>query len=203
MKKCLVLVFVLTVIFILNTSIKAANDIPFSDVNSDEITSDISVIEQNANSLVKLGIMKGYEDGTLRLNTKIKRSEFITLVVKMMAFDKDTGLEDLKIGFKDLNKDHWAYTNIGLALKHDLISGYPDNTIAPDKNVTYAEALAVVIRALRYENTLTGKWPDNVVNKGIELQLDINLSLEPNYPLSRGEMSTIVYNALTVDFATN
>jgi len=35
-----------------------------------------------------------------------------------------------------------------------LVSGYPDNTIAPDNDVTYAEALAVVIRALGYEKTL-------------------------------------------------
>lgn len=165
--------------------------------------SDASIIEKSANSLVKLGIMKGYEDGTLRLDNKIKRSEFITLVVKMMAYDKDSDLDSTKISFKDLKAKHWAYTNIRVALKYELVAGYPDNTIAPDKDVTYAEALAVVIRALGYEKTLTGKWPNNVVNKGVELGLNNNLDLEPNHPLSRGEMSTIVYNALTVNFAEN
>jgi hypothetical protein len=194
MKKFIVFIIVFTMLFTLVTNIKASPDNP---------TSDISIIENNANSLVQLGIMKGYEDGTLRLNNKIKRSEFITLVVKMMAYDKDTDFKDTDIGFKDLKKNHWAYTNICLALKYELVAGYPDNTIAPDKDVTYAEAIAVVIRALGYEKSLNGKWPDNVVNKGVELGLNKNLSLESNHPLSRGEISTIVYNALTVNFAIN
>lgn len=166
-------------------------------------SSEITIMEENANTLVNLGIMKGYEDGSLRLNNKIKRSEFITLVVKMMAYDKDTNLSNTKITFKDLAKNHWAYTNIGLALKYELIAGYPDNTIAPDKDVTYAEALAVVIRALGYEKSLEGKWPNNVVNKGAELKLNKNLSIDPNQALTRGEMSVIIYNALTVNFADN
>ncbi len=194
MKKCLGFIIIFTMIFTLVTNINASPDNPPSSTYS---------MEESANSLVKLGIMKGYEDGTLKLNNKIKRSEFITLIVKMMAYDKDTDLKDTKVGFKDLKKNHWAYTNIGLALKYELVAGYPDNTIAPDKDVTYAEALAVVIRALGYEKSLDGKWPKNVVNKGIELGLDKNLSLVSDHPLSRGEMSTIVYNALTVNFATN
>lgn len=192
MKKYLGFITILAIVLSLMTS-----TVSYAD------TSELSIIEQNANTLVNLGIMKGYEDGSLRLNNKIKRSEFITLVVKMMAYDKDTNLANTKIGFKDLSNKHWAYTNIGLALKYELIAGYPDNTIAPDKDVTYAEALAVVIRALGYEKTLQGKWPTNVVNKGAELQLNKNLSLDPNHQLSRGEMSTIIYNALTVNFATN
>ncbi|AEV66776.1 S-layer homology domain-containing protein [Acetivibrio clariflavus] len=193
MKKQLVFIIILTVIFSLIANI----NIPYAASSSE------SVIEQNANTLVDLGIMKGYEDGTLRLDNKIKRSEFITLVVKMMGYDKDTNLENTKITFKDLKKNHWAYNNIGLALKYELVTGYPDNTIAPDKDVTYAEALAVVIRALGYEKSLKGKWPDNVVNKGSELNLNKNLSLSPNQPLTRGEMSVIIYNALTVNFAAN
>ena len=128
MKKYLGFITILAIVLSLMTS-----TVSYAD------TSELSIIEQNANTLVNLGIMKGYEDGSLRLNNKIKRSEFITLVVKMMAYDKDTNLANTKIGFKDLSNKHWAYTNIGLALKYELIAGYPDNTIAPDKDVTYAE----------------------------------------------------------------
>ncbi len=189
MKKIFSITIILTMLLLLVSN-------PFA-------ASDISIMEKNANSLVKLGIMKGYEDGTLRLDNKIKRSEFITLVVKMMAYDKDTDLAGTKISFKDLQTKHWAYTNIRVALKYELVTGYPDNTIAPDKDVTFAEALAVVIRALGYEKTLIGKWPNNVVNKGTELGLNKNLDLKPDHPLSRGEMAVIVYNALTVNFAVN
>lgn len=96
MKKQLVFFIILTLIF----SIIANINIPYAASTGE------SVIEQNANTLVNLGIMKGYEDGTLRLDNKIKRSEFITLVVKMMGYDKDTNLENTKITFKDLKKNH-------------------------------------------------------------------------------------------------
>lgn len=188
MKKTLIFILAFTMMISFATNVSASNN---------------ALLEKNANSLVKLGIMKGYEDGSLKLDNKIKRSEFITLVVKMMAYDKDTNLDSTKISFKDLKKKHWAYTNIHVALKYELVTGYPNNTIAPDKDVTYAEALAVVVRALGYEKTLTGKWPSNVINKGTELGLNKNLSLEANHPLTRGEMSEIVYNALTVNFAAN
>lgn len=189
MKKVFSIITIITMLLLFITNVGAA--------------SDNSVIEKNANSLVKLGILKGYEDGSLRLDNKIKRSEFITLIVKMMAYDKDTDLAGTKINFKDLNAKHWAYNNIRVALKYQLVAGYPDNTIAPDKDVTYAEALAVAIRALGYENTLSGKWPDNVINTGTKLGLNKNLDLKADHPLSRGEMAVIVYNSLTVNFATN
>jgi len=99
------------------------------------------------------------------------------LVVNLMGYDADTNLDSVKVTFTDIKKSHWAYDNIRRAIKYDLVSGYPDNTIAPDNDVTYAEALAVVIRALGYEKTLKGEWPGNVINKAAELKLSANLNL--------------------------
>ncbi|GAE89267.1 S-layer homology domain-containing protein [Acetivibrio straminisolvens] len=187
MKKYIILSLILAAILCLNSLSVGAQSIP-------------EIQAKNADALVTLGIMKGYEDGTLRLENKIKRSEFITLVVNLMGYNTDTDIGNVKVTFTDINKNHWAFNNIKLAIKYDLVSGYPDNTIAPNNDVTYAEALAVVIRALGYEKTLKGEWPENVVNKALELKLSTNLKLEPNHKLTRGEMSVIVYNALTVKF---
>ncbi|NLD48397.1 MAG: S-layer homology domain-containing protein [Clostridiaceae bacterium] len=161
---------------------------------------EVKLVQQRAEALVSLGILKGYEDGSLKLENKIKRSEFITLVVKLNGYDKDTLLDDIKVSFKDISSKHWAYNNIKLSIKHNLVTGYPDNTIAPDKNVTYAEALAVIIKALGYESTLKGKWPKNVIDKATELKINKDIDLSDNHQLTRGEMSMIVYNALTVNF---
>ena len=187
MKKYIILSFVLAIVLSLTSIYAGAESIP-------------EVQTKNANALVALGIMKGYEDGSLRLENKIKRSEFITLVVNLMGYDTDTDLDSVKVTFTDINKNHWAYNNIKRAIKYDLVSGYPDNTIAPNNDVTYAEALAVEIRALGYEKTLKGEWPDNIINKANELKLSTNLNLDANHKLTRGEMSVIVYNALTVKF---
>lgn len=187
MKKYIILSFILAAVLSLTSINISAQSIP-------------EIQAKNADALVTLGIMKGYEDGSLRLENKIKRSEFITLVVNLLGYNSDTDIDNVKVTFTDINKNHWAFNNIKLAIKYDLVSGYPDNTIAPNNDVTYAEALAVVIRALGYESTLKGEWPNNVVDKAEELKLSTNLKLEPNHKLTRGEMSVIVYNALTVKF---
>lgn len=155
-------------------------------------------VDTSAEALVNLNILKGYEDGTLRLDNKILRSEFITLVVRLKGYHHDADIDDIKINFKDIEVKHWAYNNIKLAVKYNIVAGYPDNTIAPNNNVTYAEALAVLINALGYEDTLEGNWPNNVVEKATELKLDSNLSIEANTQITRGQMSVIIYNALTV-----
>lgn len=168
-------------------------------LNAQENDEKFKEIRDNcAEALVKLNILKGYEDGTLRLDNKIRRSEFITLVVRLKGYHYDADIDNVKINFKDIEEKHWAYNNIKLAVKYGIVTGYPDNTIAPNNDVTYAEALAVVINALGYKDSLEGDWPDNVIQKAKELKLDKNLSLKPNSRITRGEMSVIIYNALTV-----
>ena len=81
-----------------------------------------------------------------------------------------------------------------------LFKGYTDNTVRPNDNVTFTEARAILIRALGYENTMSGKWPDNVINKAEELGLNRNLDLPKDKQITRGEASVLIYNSLTVDF---
>lgn len=163
-------------------------------------SADTALQNTSAQSLVKLDIMKGDEKGNLNLQNNVKRCEFVTLVLRMMGYDKDNDLSGIKITFKDITSKHWAYNNIKLGLKYKLISGLPDNTVAPDKDVTYAEALTVLIRALGYESTLSGSWPDSVINKSTEIGLSKNILLSGNKPLTRGEVAVLVNNSLTIDF---
>jgi len=162
--------------------------------------SDTTVQTKDANVLVKLNLLQGYSDGSLKLQNKINRSEFITLVVRMMGYDKNTDTSDVNLKFKDITPKQWAYNYIKIAVKRGVVAGYPDNTIAPNNYVTYSEALTVLIRVLGYQNNLTGKWPDNVINESTQLGLVKDLSVPQNKQLTRGEMSVLVYNSLTVNF---
>lgn len=187
-KKCLISIFLILIIMssLFFTEVYAAVD---SDLQN-----------HDAFALVKLKVMTGYPDGSLKLQNNIKRSEFITLVVRMLGYDKDSDISAVVMPFKDITKSHWAYSNIKVALKYKLMSGYPDNTIGPEKNVTYAETLTVLLRALGYQYSLTGKWPDNVVNKSSQLAITKNISLPNDKQMTRGEISVLIYNSLTTDF---
>lgn len=160
---------------------------------------DNSLEDKAANALVSLRIMRGYEDGTLKLENPIKRSEFITLIVNSLGYPLYSEDKNSSVFFSDISKNHWAYNHIQTAVKNELVLGYPDNTIMPDNTITYAEALAVLIRTLGYEETLTSSWPDNVIDKANELELNKNILLDSNKELTRGEMSLLIYNSLTID----
>ena len=160
---------------------------------------DSKLQEESASNLVRLKLLYGYSDGSLKLQNKIKRSEFVSFIVRMLGHENDTDTGSVKLAFKDIDKKHWAYNNIKVAIKYGLVSGYPDNTIAPEKNVTCAEALSVIIRALGYDKTLSGTWPDNVLKKAKELGISKNVDLPGKQEITRGEMSVLVNNSLTVD----
>lgn len=153
-----------------------------------------------AETLVKLGLMKGYEDGSLKLENNIRRSEFITLILNVACIDEVSDIGNIEMRFKDLSEKHWAYNYIKTAWYYGIVSGYPDNTIAPDNIVTLTEALLAVIRILGYESDMTGVWPDNVLNKADQLELRKRIDAPGNEALTRGEAAVIIFNSLTVEF---
>ena len=88
-------------------------------------------------------IINGYPDGTFRPDAKITRAEFATIAAK---FDK---LEDVNTDkFSDVTENHWAYHLIGSAEAKGWISGYPDGTFKPEKNISRAEVVSCVNRML-------------------------------------------------------
>ena len=50
-----------------------------------------------------------------------------------------------------MNDTHWAVPFINSASEKGWINGYPDNTFKPNKNITRAEAVAVVNNILNRE----------------------------------------------------
>jgi len=160
---------------------------------------DPALQNKTSGALVKLELMRGDAKGNLKLNDRVTRCEYVTLILRMMGYENTTDTADVEMKFKDVTKKHWAYNNMKAALKHKLIAGY-DNKLRPDDYVTLAEAEMVLIRALGYESTLTGKWPDNVTSKSAELGLNKNLDLPSDREITRGEASVLIYNSLTVKF---
>ena len=173
----------------------------FVFVNADNGDS-IEVVCSKA--LVDLKIMRGDEKGNLNLQNKVTRREMIALINRMMAYDCEIDNDELitldTIPFKDVNQKDWAYKDYVIALNHSLIKGYTDNTLRPNNYISLAEANALIIRALGYENIINKEWPDGIMEKSNELELNINLNAAADKLLTRGEASIIIYNALTVKF---
>lgn len=101
-------------------------------------------------TLSKMGILKGYEDGTFRPNAPITRAEFGAIATR---FFDETGATYEPGTFSDVTGDEWFANAIQDAVNLGLIGGYEDGTVRPNNNITRAESCAIVNRTL-------GRVPD-------------------------------------------
>lgn len=150
------------------------------------------------NQLRILGILRGYEDGSLKLDQPIIRSEVAALTVRILGYE---GIEIEGEGrdFTDVESSYWAYSVIQNAFKLKVINGYPDMTFKPKGDITYAEVVAIMVNALGEQTDLEGDWPYNYINKAKAVGIIPSDSMEdPNKVITRGEMSVIVWDTLLV-----
>ena len=94
-------------------------------------------------TLSDMGILRGYEDGSFRPNANITRAEFAAIAAR---FD-ESDIANLST-FTDID-GHWAETDISHAATLGWISGYPDGTFGPNKDITRAETMSLVNRVLK------------------------------------------------------
>lgn len=109
----------------------------FTDVNTADWYANI------VGYMSELGILRGYEDGTFRPNATITRAEFAAIAARFDEVKKES-----VITFTDLPKEHWARTYIAQAVNRGWINGYPNDTFAPESNITRAEATSIAVRML-------------------------------------------------------
>lgn len=115
---------------LLADNVRAANSgsrAPYGDVASNAWYADAVA------TLSRMGILKGYEDGTFKPDAAVTRAEFATIASR---FDKlATGTKT----FKDVPASHWAYAAISSAAEKGWVSGYEDGTFRPDRAISRAE----------------------------------------------------------------
>ena len=150
------------------------------------------------NQLKQIGILKGYTDGTLKLEQSISRAEVATIMVRVRGYE-NTNISIDGVDFTDVASSNWAYLNIQNAYKLKIIQGYPDLSFKPLNNISYAEVIAIMVNTLGYKESVIGDWPENYINKAKELGvIPDSADVDPTKIITRGEMSLIVWDTLLV-----
>lgn len=92
-------------------------------------------------NLISRGIVKGYEDGTIKPQNNITRAEFSKIVA--VYLESEGKLLDSLYSFDDII-DSWAIDNIRILSGNNLISGYGDKTFKPNNPITRAEVARII-----------------------------------------------------------
>lgn len=117
-------------------------------------------------TLNNAGVITDSSNGYFRPNEAITRAELAAMLAK---FSETTGAANY---FNDVSAKYWAANAIAICAKLGWITGYPDGTFRPDKNVTRAELMAMINRATgrapkSADAFLPGMktWSDNTADK--------------------------------------
>ncbi|NLF43272.1 MAG: S-layer homology domain-containing protein, partial [Bacteroidales bacterium] len=102
----------------------------------------------------RVGLFKGYPDGSFKPDQNITRAEFATVVLQFVIKVKGNAIQE-KLANIDISKPkfddvkgHWAQENIEKLTALGYISGYPDGTFKPENKIKRSESVALINRVL-------------------------------------------------------
>lgn len=168
--------------------------------------SDVTSTTQYSSAIItlsKLGIINGYDDGngtfSFKPDGEITRAEFTKIITVALGI-ADTATADSS-SFTDVN-DHWAKKNIILASGRGIVNGFEDSTFRPDEQVTYEQAVKMIVCAAGYEPAATalGGWPNGYIAEANTLGITKGaVNANQSGAATRGIVAQLIYNVLEVD----
>ena len=204
MKKLLAMVLALVMTLSLAVSANAA----FKDVKDIDET-----YAESAAVLNGLGVFKGYEekDGTFSFQPKnaITRAEVAAIVYRIYTGDvKDAYVKNYETynKFGDMAGAGWAKGYIGYCANAALVKGYPNGTFAPSGKVTGYEVLAMILRAVGYDQKgeFTGAdWALHVAEIAEQNKILKNVKgVDLNAPATREVVAELLFQSIKVPMVT-
>jgi hypothetical protein len=160
---------------------------------------------QAVKELSALNIVNGYDDGTFQPDRNVSRAEITKMIVTALgksavsAADAAAGKDTQ---FADVTANHWAAGFVAAGTSSaasNFINGYSDTAFGPEDNVTYAQAIKMLVAALGYTSFATneGGWPSGYLKYGYSLGLTDGLSgISNDQQLNRGQVAQLIDNAL-------
>lgn len=146
--------------------------------------------------LAGLGILQG-DEGGLRLEDNLIRGEFCALITRILGLDDSMSAFDTH--FYDVKSDHWASGYINAVYSMGLISGYGDGCFCPDNDITYIEAVKILVCLTGYDAVADeGKvYPDGYLALGAKLGITDGTTIN-SMPITRQTAAKLIYNTLSV-----
>jgi uncharacterized repeat protein (TIGR01451 family) len=122
------------------------SDSPFSDLD------EAHPYYQQILDLYEKRVIQGYGDGEFKPDQKITRAEFVKIALGVSnCFDCSNPTDEqiaryLAAPFPDVNLPSWYFYCISIAKELGMVTGYGDGLFRPERNISRAEAAAVLLR---------------------------------------------------------
>ena len=161
---------------------------------------DIKVDSDVVDTLVSLGVVNGYTDGSFKPNDTVTRAEMAKMIYVLRTGNSDaSAYNNDKTSFTDVN-GHWAAGFIKYCQSVGIIAGQSATKFAPDQTVTAQEAAKMLLVTLGYDANKAGlvgiNWASktNALADENGLLDDVNTSFTG--PCPRQYAAQLIYNAI-------
>ncbi|MBE9037826.1 S-layer homology domain-containing protein [aff. Roholtiella sp. LEGE 12411] len=155
--------------------------------------------------------MTNFSDGNFYPERLITRAELATIMVKAFRLDKRQAVSKQNLVIPDVTPTNWAFDDIQIVLKTDIMKGYRSNMFFPNQRVTRAEAFAIFAQAYG-----VFQFPDDTVNETLSpspdqasipawarkaiatvvtegfINTDAQGNIAPLRPMTRGDMAYLL-----------
>jgi len=157
--------------------------------------------------LSALDIIKGYEDGTFGPEKNVTRAEFAVMLIRTLGLSGVGNSDPAGLTFKDLGTVAWAVSDIRTAFDLGIINGMSAEQFAPDNQVTYEQAIKMIVCALGYEPVALDRvggdkaliYPDGYLAVATQNNIDGGVGVVKGQPAKRFEIAKLIYNSLEID----
>ena len=161
---------------------------------------DIKVDAEVVDTLVSLGIIEGFEDGSFQPNATVTRAQMAKMIYVLRTGKSDaSAYNDDKTSFTDIGS-HWARGYIKYCQSLGIIAGKSNTKFCPNDKVTAQEAAKMLLVTLGYDATKAGlvgtNWAakTNALADENGLLEDVNTSFTAACP--RQYAAQLIYNAI-------
>lgn len=174
----------------------------FSDVKDAELAREIAVLQT-------MGVVDGLSPETFAPDGTLTRAQFCKMAILLKGDGAQEPLYRNRTIFPDVRSDHWARGYINLAVSTTLgadsegkggtrlIRGTGDGRFEPDRPITFAEAVTILIRMLGYSDADAGmSWPQGYLSLAEKNGLTDGLSLGAKDALTRAQAVRLFYQML-------
>ncbi len=156
--------------------------------------------EEAAKVLGAFNIMVG--DGVaFRAEDPITRSEVTKIAVALKGLT-DAANANTQTKFPDVAQGHWATGFINVGTSEGLVVGDDLGNFRPNDNISYNEAVTILVRALGYEPQAQSKggYPGGYLSAGSSTGLTSGVVIARNAaPTTRGQVALLAYNAMNIN----
>ena len=161
---------------------------------------DIKVDSDVVDTLVSLGVVNGYTDGSFKPNDTVTRAEMAKMIYVLRTGNSDaSAYNNDKTTFTDIN-GHWARGYVKYCQSLGIIAGQSATTFAPDQTVTAQEAAKMLLVTLGYDAQKAGlvgiNWASKTNALADENGLLEDVTTSFTGPCPRQYAAQLIYNAI-------